>query len=62
MTDAAGIPITDGARRKHARWRWFLNDTQRKRRLMGRCATREEAMTAFRKAFTVPDNTVEKSA
>jgi len=28
-----------------------------------RCATREEAMTAFREAFDrVPDNTIDKSA
>ena len=27
---------------EHARWRWFLNDTQRNRMANGRCATREE--------------------
>ena len=36
---------------EHARWRWFLNDTQRNRMANGRCATREEAMAAFRRAF-----------
>ena len=47
---------------EHARWRWFLNDTHRNRMANGRCATREEAMAAFRKAFDrVPDNTVDKS-
>ena len=48
---------------EHARWRWFLNDTQRNRMANDRCATREEAMAAFREAFDrVPDNTVDKSA
>ena len=48
---------------EHARWRWFLNDTHRNRMANGRCATREEAMAAFREAFDrVPDNTVDKSA
>jgi hypothetical protein len=48
---------------EHARWRWFLNDTQRNRMVNGRCATREEAMVAFREAFDrVPDNTIDKSA
>ena len=48
---------------EHARWRWFLNDTHRNRMANGRCATREEAMAAFREAFdTVADNTVDKSA
>jgi hypothetical protein len=45
---------------EHARWRWFLNDTHRNRMANGRCATREEAMAAFREAFDrVPDNTVD---
>jgi hypothetical protein len=51
------------ANEAHMRWRWFLNDTQRNRMANERCATREEAMAAFRKAFDrVADNTVDKSA
>jgi hypothetical protein len=47
----------------HVPWRWFLNDTERNRMADGRTATREEAMTAFRKAFdTVPDDMVGRSA
>jgi hypothetical protein len=47
----------------HIRWRWFLNDHERRRMAAGRTATREEAMTAFRAAFeTVPDDTVDRSA
>jgi len=57
ITDAVGIPISGGAGES-----WFLNDTQRNRMANGRCATREEAMAAFGKAFDrVPDNTVDKS-
>ena len=29
---------------EHARWHWFLNDTQRNRMASGRCTTREHAM------------------
>src|SRR5262245_12804277 len=47
----------------HVPWRWFLNDTQRNRMAGGNCASRDEAMAAFRNAFdTVPDNTIAKSA
>jgi len=35
----------------HAPWRWFLNHEERKRMASGRAATREEAMSAFRKAW-----------
>ena len=53
-------PYADEA---HALWRWFLNDTDRNRMATECCVSRDEAMTAFRKAFdTVPDNTVAKSA
>jgi hypothetical protein len=38
-------------------------DHERNRMANGRCATREEAMAAFREAFDRgPDNTVDKSA
>jgi len=48
---------------RHVLWRWFLNDHERSRMADGRCATRDDAMAAFRKAFdTVPDNTIAKSA
>jgi hypothetical protein len=48
---------------QHVPWRWFLNDEIRSRMADGRCATREEAMLAFRAAWErVPDKTVEKSA
>jgi hypothetical protein len=58
MADAAGIPITDGAGES-----WFLSDTKRNRMANGRCATREEAMAAFREAFdAVADNTIGRSA
>ena len=51
------------ANEAHAHWRWSLNDAHRNRMANGRCATREEAMAAFREAFDrVPDNTVDKSA
>ena len=47
----------------HVPWRWFLNDIERNRMADGLCASREEAMTAFRMAFDrVPDNTIDKSA
>ena len=50
------------ANEAHVRWRWFLKDHERNRMANGRCATREEAMAAFGKAFDrVPDNTVDKS-
>jgi hypothetical protein len=45
------------------RGRDALKDTQRNRMANGRCATREEAMAAFRRAFDrVPDKTIDKSA